>query len=109
MLLLCRRHHTFVHEGGVRIVSATPGARRRFDFLLPDGRTVNADAWLTDVHPRSLDKFSPSRRPIGSHSPESQRRRIGPVTPPPDPAGSSPPTPGRDSTSTNAYESSSTS
>jgi len=57
MLLLCRRHHTFVHEGGVRIVAAPSGACRRHDFLLPDGRTVNADGWLSDVHPRSLDKL----------------------------------------------------
>jgi len=57
MLLLCRRHHTFVHEGGVRIVAAPAGARRRFGFLLTDGRPVSADGWLSDVHPRSLDKL----------------------------------------------------
>jgi len=57
MLLLCRRHHTFVHEGGVRIVAAPSGAQRRYDFLLPDGRPVAADGWLSDVHPRSLEKL----------------------------------------------------
>ena len=57
MLLLCRRHHTFVHEGGVRIVAAPPDSARRHDFVLPDGRTVNPDGWLSDVHPGSLDRL----------------------------------------------------
>ncbi|MBU1345214.1 MAG: HNH endonuclease, partial [Proteobacteria bacterium] len=35
LVQLCRRHHTFVHEGGFR-VEAMPG--RRFRFLRPDGR-----------------------------------------------------------------------
>ena len=37
LVQLCRRHHTFVHEGGFR-VEAMPG--RRFRFLRPDGREL---------------------------------------------------------------------
>jgi len=51
LISLCRRHHTFVHEGGYR-VEALPGGR--FRFLRPDGRevvpapalpAVTGDAW----------------------------------------------------------------
>jgi hypothetical protein len=37
LLTLCKRHHTFLHEGGYR-VEALPGGR--FRFLRPDGREV---------------------------------------------------------------------
>jgi hypothetical protein len=39
LILLCRFHHTCVHEGGMTIVrAAEPSAGRRWVFLMPDGR-----------------------------------------------------------------------
>jgi len=46
-MLLCRRHHTLVHEGGVRVERDVIGA---LTFIRPDGRVI-------EVCPR---------RPIGS-------------------------------------------
>jgi len=46
-MLLCRRHHTLVHEGGVRVERDVIGA---LTFVRPDGRVI-------EVCPR---------RPIGS-------------------------------------------
>jgi len=37
LLSLCRRHHTFVHEGGYRVEAVVGG---RFRFLRPDGREL---------------------------------------------------------------------
>ena len=38
LVLLCRFHHTTMHEGGMSIVrSATPTATQRWEFLMPDG------------------------------------------------------------------------
>jgi Domain of unknown function (DUF222) len=39
LLSMCRLHHTFVHEGGVRVESLPGG---KFRFLRPDGREVVA-------------------------------------------------------------------
>ncbi|QGF23654.1 hypothetical protein Rai3103_08200 [Raineyella fluvialis] len=38
LLLLCQAHHTYVHEGGVRL-TGRPGA---WLFTLPDGRAIGA-------------------------------------------------------------------
>ncbi|WOP19904.1 DUF222 domain-containing protein [Raineyella sp. LH-20] len=38
LILLCQTHHTYVHEGGVRL-TGRPGAWR---FVLPDGTTVSS-------------------------------------------------------------------
>ena len=43
---LCRRHHTFVHEGGFRM---EPIAGERFRFLRPDGRELVASPPLPEV------------------------------------------------------------
>ena len=46
LALLCRRHHTFVHEGGFRM---EPIAGERFRFLRPDGRELVASPPLPEV------------------------------------------------------------
>lgn len=45
LILVCRRHHTLVHEGGLRIEAALVDTYRRWTFHLPDGRRVDEDAW----------------------------------------------------------------
>ncbi len=45
LILLCRRHHTLVHEGGLRIGPAPAGTARHWDFRMPDGRRVDADGY----------------------------------------------------------------
>lgn len=45
LVLLCRRHHVMVHEGGLRVVrTVTPGEGARFRVLDSDGMPVQA-AW----------------------------------------------------------------
>jgi hypothetical protein len=39
LVLLCRRHHRFVHEGGVRIEVLDDGA---FRFVKPDGQALDS-------------------------------------------------------------------
>ena len=46
LILLCGRHHTLVHEGGLRIGLAPAGSARRWDFWMPEGRRVDADGYL---------------------------------------------------------------
>ena len=42
LILLCQWHHTAVHEGRIRIVpAAEPCPGRRWDFVMPDGRSPN--------------------------------------------------------------------
>lgn len=55
MILLCRRHHTHIHEGGIQI-SHRPGHRHRYHFALPDGRPIT-DTWLTQIDPDNLDRI----------------------------------------------------
>ena len=43
---LCRRHHTFVHEGGFRMESVVGG---KFRFLRPDGQELEASPALPEV------------------------------------------------------------
>jgi Domain of unknown function (DUF222)/HNH endonuclease len=45
LILLCGRHHTLVHEGGLRIGPAPVGSVRRWDFWMPEGRRVDADGY----------------------------------------------------------------
>ena len=45
LILLCGRHHTLVHEGGLRIGEAPDRCARHWDFFLPDGRRVDADGY----------------------------------------------------------------
>lgn len=46
LILICGRHHTLVHEGGLLIVSAPETAARRWDFHLPDGRRIDPDGYV---------------------------------------------------------------
>jgi hypothetical protein len=70
LLLLCKRHHTFVHEGGFRVEALPDGT---FRFLRPDGRELEAApalpavsgdagaallAWIS--HQVSFDREGPS-------------------------------------------------
>ena len=45
LILLCGRHHTLVHEGGLRIGPAPAGSARRWDFWMPEGGRVDADGY----------------------------------------------------------------
>jgi len=45
LILLCGRHHTLVHEGGLTIVPAPAGSARHWDFWMPGGRRVDADGY----------------------------------------------------------------
>jgi len=45
LILLCGRHHTLVHEGGLRIGPAPAGSARHWDFWMPEGRRVDADGY----------------------------------------------------------------
>ena len=45
MILLCGRHHTLVHEGGLGRGPAPTGRARTWDFLMPDGRRIDADGY----------------------------------------------------------------
>jgi hypothetical protein len=45
LILLCGRHHTLVHEGGLRIRPASAPASRHWAFWMPDGRRVDADGY----------------------------------------------------------------
>ncbi len=46
LTLLCGRHHTLVHEGGLRIAPAPAQSLRHWDFWMPDGRRVDADGYV---------------------------------------------------------------
>ncbi len=54
LILLCRRHHTFVHEGGARIQPATRPVVSRWEFWLPDGRQVRPDIYPVHADPDFL-------------------------------------------------------
>jgi hypothetical protein len=47
LLLLCKRHHTFVHEGGFRVEVWPDGT---FHFLRPDGSELEVAPSLPPVH-----------------------------------------------------------
>ena len=47
LLLLCKRHHTFVHEGGFRVEASPEG---KFRFLRPDGSELEVAPALPVVH-----------------------------------------------------------
>ncbi len=51
LILLCRRHHTFVHEGGVRIQKASRPVASRWEFWLPDGRQIRPDIYPLHADP----------------------------------------------------------
>ena len=46
LILICGRHHTLVHEGGLMIVPAPSSAARGWDFHLPDGRGIDAEGYV---------------------------------------------------------------
>ena len=46
LITLCKRHHTFVHEGDFRIEHLSNG---RFRFLRPDGRELVASPLLPEI------------------------------------------------------------
>lgn len=45
LILLCGRHHTLVHEGGLRIAPAPAQHARHWEFWMPEGRRVDADGY----------------------------------------------------------------
>lgn len=49
LVLLCRRHHRLVHEGGLAIVRRDDG---KFVFLRPDGQPIGAAAPASAPMPR---------------------------------------------------------
>ncbi len=58
LMLLCRFHHTAVHEGGMTIVrAAEPVAGRRWDVTMPDG-TAPYPWWRADTLARQLAEQS---------------------------------------------------
>lgn len=52
LVLVCRRHHVLIHEGGL-VLTRTDRPWRRFAVHLPDGRLLS-DNWLAGVSAGSL-------------------------------------------------------
>ena len=46
LILICGRHHTLIHEGGLRIAPVSATAAHRRDFHLPDGRRIDPDGYI---------------------------------------------------------------
>jgi hypothetical protein len=57
LLLLCRRHHRLVHEGGIGIERDTGGA---VTFVRPDGRRIERAPRLTLTGPPALEAVTGS-------------------------------------------------
>jgi hypothetical protein len=55
LILICGRHHSLVHEGGLLIVAAPDTAARRWDFHLPDGRRIDPDGYIGWRHADSIE------------------------------------------------------
>ena len=73
MLLLCRRHHTCVHEGGVRIVRRPES--RSWGFVLPDGRSIDG-TWLAA---RPVDSIVGLIGMQARMTPLEERARVFPI------------------------------
>jgi len=58
LLLVCRRHHRLVHEGGIGIERGAGGA---VTFLRPDGRRIETAPRLTLTDPPALGVMASSR------------------------------------------------
>jgi hypothetical protein len=56
LMLLCRRHHTLLHEGGI---SVERDGLRGYTFVRPDGRVL-------DASPRLPSLVQSGRVPMGS-------------------------------------------
>lgn len=52
LILLCRRHHVLVHEGGITI-TRDPKSSRRYTFRLPDGDPITG-TWL-EFKPKGVE------------------------------------------------------
>lgn len=55
MLLLCRRHHTMVHEGGLIVMPQRSGPCR-FHVSFPDGEPITG-TWREQVEPENLERI----------------------------------------------------
>ena len=60
MLLLCRRHHTMVHEGGLIVIRQAAGPHR-FHVSFPDGEPITG-TWREHTHPDNLERILAERR-----------------------------------------------
>ncbi len=72
LLLLCRRHHTIVHEGGVR-VSVAPQSRERFHFALPGGQPISG-TWRARWSAEELEDVLASDTGGASHETDGPAR-----------------------------------
>lgn len=77
LILLCRRHHMHVHEGGVAI-HREPGRARRYRFVLPDGRQVT-DTWLEQSSAADIESILGAHyRALAADPASAEPRRIFP-------------------------------
>ena len=58
LMLLCRRHHTLLHEGGISVERDVLG---RVTFMRPDGRAIEVAPGPPIGHSRELPKTSSAR------------------------------------------------
>lgn len=74
MLLLCRRHHTMVHEGAL-IVTPQRSGPIRFHVSLPDGEPITG-TWRERIDPENLERILAR---YATHDENSEPTRIFPA------------------------------
>lgn len=77
LALLCRRHHVMVHEGGLRLVAASPTralSGQRYEVIDAEGRPVQA-RW-----PAMLEHFAFRRNAIVAEDSDADPARIAATT-----------------------------
>lgn len=70
LVLLCRRHHRFVHEGGYRVIADGHGS---FEFLDPGGQRVIRGTGAPEVTPVAWERMRRDPRNVGLGPPVDVR------------------------------------